>query len=160
MTASLPLWGLWLQALGPTCVAGAVAFIAWRQWKTAKEKLTLDLFKERFDIYIQIADAVELSRWEKTAAIDACERIFAAKRRCRFLFGDDVTSIVDEIAGLAFDVKAFVELRDNEAFRESAAEILREQSFDVAEHPIAMRKALDRLAVACESYMRITSKAE
>jgi len=58
--SSLPIWLVYVQALGPPFVAfvfGAVAaMIAWRQWKTANDKLRLDLFDRRWKVF----DAVKL----------------------------------------------------------------------------------------------------
>lgn len=45
-----------IQAGTTFAVGLAVAYIAWRQWKTAREKLALDLFDKRFEVYRTIAD--------------------------------------------------------------------------------------------------------
>ncbi len=53
--SSLPLWVQYFQALGPTLVAVVLAYIAaaiqFRKWRTAYDKLRLELFERRFKIY-------------------------------------------------------------------------------------------------------------
>jgi hypothetical protein len=48
----LPSCVQYIQALGPTFVAvvaaGIAGYIAWRQWRTAHDKLTFDLYEKRF----------------------------------------------------------------------------------------------------------------
>jgi hypothetical protein len=41
-----------------TIVAACVAFIAWLQWRTAEEKVRLDLFDRRFAVYDELRAAV------------------------------------------------------------------------------------------------------
>src|SRR4051812_4420516 len=52
VNASLPIWAQYVQALGPAvaaiAAAGIVFFIQFRQWKTASDKLKLDLFDRRY----------------------------------------------------------------------------------------------------------------
>ena len=56
-SVSIPLFpsdATWLsiaQAVGPTIVAVIVAYVAIRQWLTARNKLKLDLFDKRLAIY-------------------------------------------------------------------------------------------------------------
>jgi hypothetical protein len=51
----LPSCVQYIQALGPTFVAvvaaGIAGYIAWRQWRTAHDKLTFDLYDRRFKVY-------------------------------------------------------------------------------------------------------------
>lgn len=46
-----PHWTAYLQALLTPVVAVLAALIAWRQWRTARNKLKLDLFDRRFAVY-------------------------------------------------------------------------------------------------------------
>lgn len=56
MQSTLPEAIQWLQALGPTLVTFAIGmfggYIAWRQWRTAQDKIQLDLFDKRFSVYL------------------------------------------------------------------------------------------------------------
>jgi hypothetical protein len=62
MPSQLPFWLQYVQALGPTTVAvvvGAVAaYIAWRQWRTANDRLRFDLFEKRAAVYEAIGHLI------------------------------------------------------------------------------------------------------
>lgn len=53
--SALPAWLNYAQALGPTFVSLAVGclgiYIAWRRWRTNTDKLILDLFDKRYNVY-------------------------------------------------------------------------------------------------------------
>jgi hypothetical protein len=55
LMSELPYWIQSIQALGPTVVAvivaGIAGYIAWRQWRTAHDRLSFDLFEKRFAVY-------------------------------------------------------------------------------------------------------------
>lgn len=86
-----------LSALGPLFAATAtllvglmVAAVAYRQWRTANDKMVLDLFDRRLDIYsklesfaIQVEAHGELSQQNKMEMTDTF-------LRSKFLFGSDV----------------------------------------------------------------------
>lgn len=94
-TQPIPDWVIYLQALGPvftgfgTLIIGAcVAYIAWRQWQTARHKLRMDLYDRRLALYrtvmrvhgnasgghVSEADFVDLSR-----AVQEMEFLFNAQ---------------------------------------------------------------------------------
>jgi hypothetical protein len=51
MAATLPLELQILTALLTPVIAVAVGYVAYQQWRTAREKLVLDLFKDRLAVY-------------------------------------------------------------------------------------------------------------
>jgi hypothetical protein len=51
-----PAWVSVLAALLTPAIAIVVGLIAWRQWRTARERLKLDLFDRRLPIYEQTRD--------------------------------------------------------------------------------------------------------
>ena len=54
-TSQLPLCVQYVQALAPTFVAivaaGIAGYIAFRQWRTAHDRLSFDLFEKRYAVY-------------------------------------------------------------------------------------------------------------
>ncbi|CAN7170769.1 hypothetical protein [Rhizobium leguminosarum] len=96
MNTDLPYWLRVLSALGPTLAASAtllvglmVATVAYRQWRTAHQKLVLDLFEKRLAVYVEIEDAAaafEGSNGQDTAAFPKAREAF---RKAKFLFGPD-----------------------------------------------------------------------
>jgi hypothetical protein len=112
---AFPPWVQVASALGPVFTASAtlivgvvVAFIAYRQWRVAHEKLLLDLFDKRFAVYTEATTAVRdffkapppeplfgtrpvTGLSDQHMAQTACIAILHdVGRRARFLFGDEV----------------------------------------------------------------------
>ncbi|MEM1488675.1 hypothetical protein SH041_11365 [Stenotrophomonas geniculata] len=48
-------------AVGQILVAGAVGVIAWRQWRTARNKLKADLFDRRYKLFRQLEEALDVA---------------------------------------------------------------------------------------------------
>ncbi|RWO76266.1 hypothetical protein [Mesorhizobium sp.] len=95
---TLPIWAQWLQAIGPATasivtafVAIAVWVVAYRQWRTAREKLVLDLFARRFELYVRAKDGVDqVVRDGDARKNDGIQTIARVRVEGEFLFGDDV----------------------------------------------------------------------
>ena len=86
-------------------IAAVVAFIAFLQWKTAQEKVLLDLFDKRFAVYDELRSVVG-------GGIDQTA-LFGFKRtasRAQFLFGPEVQTFLEE---RWVDLKRDKDLRDN-----------------------------------------------
>ena len=39
-------------------IGAAVAYVAWQQWKTAREKIIIELFDKRFSLYEKAREAI------------------------------------------------------------------------------------------------------
>ena len=48
-----------MSTLSVLVIGGIGAYIAWRQWRTAHDKLKLDLFDRRLTAYRKLTDAVD-----------------------------------------------------------------------------------------------------
>lgn len=110
----LPLWVQYVQALGPMLVAvvaaGAAGYFAWRQWRTARTRVALDLFNERFAIF-EILDEInqawggakkETDEW----VTDYWQRMREATdrlRKFRLLFPAGIGTHIDGLIGAWHD---------------------------------------------------------
>ena len=88
-----------------SCFAGAFGsrhwwhrrYIAWRQWRTAHDKVKLDLFDPRLAAYQRLKDAVApIAASGKVTLADA-ERFARAMYDMRFLFDKETEACVDQI---------------------------------------------------------------
>lgn len=99
----------WVQIFATVVVGCTAAYIAYRQWRTAHDRMLLALFDKRLDVYkkmraamrpIYAAGAAEQSDFFEF--VEACEMI-------RFLFDDDVAKLASQtrqkINRLALDTK-------------------------------------------------------
>ncbi len=91
-----------LSLIASPCIAIAVAVIAWRQWETARQKLILDLFKERVEVYEMVIDAISLIErdgWAKDNEI--FRKLHPAKAKAQFFFGKEVPDYIQGLISLA-----------------------------------------------------------
>ncbi|HDS1390350.1 TPA: hypothetical protein ACG4N3_000564 [Stenotrophomonas maltophilia] len=80
-------------AFGQTVVAVAVGMIAYRQWRTARNKLKFDLFTRRLEAYNRVREATTraiAADWREEADHD----VFLSLRDVRWLFGQSVYDFV------------------------------------------------------------------
>jgi len=96
MTAQLSVWAQWGQLIATGGIAVFAAFIAYRQWRTAHQRVVLDLFERRMAIY-DAARAVigEIVR-EGAAEEGVFFRYVQATDRLPLLFGDEVVKYSNE----------------------------------------------------------------
>jgi hypothetical protein len=79
-------------------IAAFVAYIGWLQWRTAEEKVRLDLFDRRFALYDELRAIVDQYG---SGGVNQTEylKFKAVSSRARFLFGPEVTSFLEATAG-------------------------------------------------------------
>lgn len=97
-----------LRLLLPVVIAGIVAFIAFQQWRTARDKLALDLFDRRFANFQSVHEtvraylaAVRSLKFPDVESEDERARFSAFWSHydsARFLFGPDVCDCLDELS--------------------------------------------------------------
>jgi hypothetical protein len=89
-------------------------FIAYRQWRTAHQRVVLDLFDRRLQVFELVEAACGAVISSGKASMNELRQFHQAKGKARFLFGDDVNSYLKgRIADCAF-LLSF----DNEAISE------------------------------------------
>lgn len=74
--------------------AGIVAYVALRQHQLAKDKLKLDLFEKRFDIYKSLKSFIEDI---SNPTIESKVKLYKDTQEAVFLFEDDIIKYLDEI---------------------------------------------------------------
>lgn len=99
-----------VKAFGPPLVAGVVGYVAWRQWRTAQDKLAIDLFDRRFAAYRAVLNASEdrqneirltkplaLFQPQPDDHVQALKSYWRASSDATFLFGPDVLAAMRRI---------------------------------------------------------------
>jgi len=99
--------------------ASAAAYFARQQWKTAQEKVRLDLFDRRFTIYRELRAGVSRARGGDQGAVLG---FHSATSQAQFLFGPEVTSFLEGTArDLAADLVQWQSPRPASAEQQEAA---------------------------------------
>ena len=101
----LPDWVPLLQALSVPTVALFAAYIAYRQYGVSKEKLRLDLFDKRMEVYSLAEDFFKSVLKNGYPANADFRTIYLAVGKSKFLFGAEVEEILISIADLAARLK-------------------------------------------------------
>ncbi|QKK28598.1 hypothetical protein FE844_002965 [Rhizobium indicum] len=96
---AVPAWILVLQALLTPAIAVAVGVIAFMQWRTAHQKVVLDLFDRRLAIVNEVNATISyaLSENGNLVSINAAMRLYDCEAKSLFLFGSAVVGVIEEI---------------------------------------------------------------
>ncbi|TBF41478.1 hypothetical protein [Rhizobium leguminosarum] len=95
-----------LAALLTPTIALAVAWISFQQWRTARSKLTLDLFEKRYAVYQNVqASLVLIAAHGGSKGTGAFKSMFEAWRESQFLFGPEVASRLDELLAVIIKIE-------------------------------------------------------
>lgn len=79
--------------LTPT-IGITVAYIAWRQYQTAKDKLRLDLFDRRYRVYHALMKFVSKAAHETPLTSETLEEFYSDTLDYQFLFGSEIREYV------------------------------------------------------------------
>lgn len=136
-----PHWTAYLQAIGTpvvaviaACIAASIAF---RQWQTAQNKLKLDLFERRYEVYVALTQLMGLMVQEKWVEQDVPRQLMAKTGGTEFLFDHHIYEYVVEVVfkhvnnRMSLQYKAEIARRaDNQAlFAELSKELALEREW-------------------------------
>jgi hypothetical protein len=102
----LPYWMQSIQALGPTVVAIVAAFIAgyiaWRQWRTAHDRLSFDLYEKRFAVYEAVKNIINTAYLHGGVTQGDLDAFYEGIRGAEFLFDGRTKNFVTNIRQMAW----------------------------------------------------------
>jgi hypothetical protein len=130
MNYSLPYWMLVLQALAVPAIGLLAAVIGYFQWKTAQQKVLLDLFDRRMATYTALREIVAKVRASSSAATpENSFKFLEALDRAEFLFGAEVIEHLHEIREAIHDIDdTITERKDLQPSPELNANVARERA--------------------------------
>jgi hypothetical protein len=86
-----------LAALLTPTIAGIAIVIAFMQWRTAHQKVVLDLFDRRIAVYDQLMAAQRMVMMKgDTLSGHEIDHIHGIRTKARFLFGDEITEALKD----------------------------------------------------------------
>lgn len=96
MTSQLPFWLQVLTALLTPTVAIGVGVVAFLQWRTAHQKVMLDLFDRRLALFYNIVDTVNpVVRHGGPRTENSAIKFGESIRDARYLFGSEVNDYLE-----------------------------------------------------------------
>lgn len=144
-----------LSALLTPTIAAVAIVIAFMQWRTAHQKVVLDLFDRRLGIYDGVINAVEVYFADTDDRADAVAKLYLLGLRSQFLFGQDV---VDAIESVRTDISRHSEFGRKMRGRnlnERANSVLRKEWSEISARLVG---AHERFAAVCSPYLRMDQK--
>jgi hypothetical protein len=129
MNCSLPYWMEVLKALAVPAIGLLAAVIGYFQWKTAQQKVVLDLFDRRMTTYTALREVVAMVTGSSSAATPANSfKFLEALDRAQFLFGPKVIEHLKKINEAIHDIHDTVtERKDLQPGPELTASLARER---------------------------------
>lgn len=116
-------WTTYLSALLTPTVAVLGSFIAYRQWRTAQNKLKLELFDRRFAVY-DTTTTFLASAMNSGAAKDEEFKFMSATHDAKWLLNTDIAEYLEDIYRKAVSLQFLVsELQDLPIGEERSANI-------------------------------------
>jgi hypothetical protein len=98
-------WTEYLKALGPTLIAGIVAYVAWQQWRVNRAALREKLFDRRWDIFKETQAFLSAILTAGKVPDDELARYFDTCQRARFLLGEELSDYLEEIRKRAINMR-------------------------------------------------------
>lgn len=95
--SQVPAWIQITTAFATPSIALMVGFIAYRQWRTAQDKIVLDLFEKRLAVYTNVRKAVGIVNTHGHPDEHADRMLLEAIDASQFLFGPDIREYLDEM---------------------------------------------------------------
>jgi len=92
----MPSVSLWAALFGPLIAALALV-VPYLQWRTAHQKVVLDLFDRRFKIYEEVMGIIMHVVGGARATRDDLVQLREIKARAQFLFDTDVDQFLDDL---------------------------------------------------------------
>ncbi|MDO8334842.1 MAG: hypothetical protein Q7T35_09270 [Nitrosomonas sp.] len=103
-----------LQALLTPLIAIVATYIAYQQWQTNKQKLTLDRYERRLKVYEEVRKILSIILRDANANYDDLLRFRTAVSEADFLFGNEIPEYIDEIYNRGIKLHAW-----NSQYRDS-----------------------------------------
>jgi|WetSurMetagenome_2_1015567.scaffolds.fasta_scaffold290622_2 hypothetical protein len=87
----------WISGLGQLSVAAVVGWIAWRQFKTDRDRVRLQLFEKRFSVYQTLINVFRELTINDNVSNKVHDEFYMKEAEVSFLFGDDVLTYYEEV---------------------------------------------------------------
>jgi hypothetical protein len=136
-----------------TLIAAGAAFIAYFQWRTAHQRVVLDLFDRRLRVFEDLESAAKNVFSTTLVTNETWALLINARSRSRFLFGKDVNDYIQkQIEDFAWRM-TFTDRTIDESPQEREA--LLKKKYEVLERIIAFAKNAEPLF---SPYMKLDQK--
>lgn len=155
--STIPNWIVVMQALLTPAIAAAVAVIGFLQWRTAHQKVMIDVFDRRIAVIREVDDAIlhALAGQGNMAGYDATRRIWAAYGDAIYLFGPEVGQLISNIRDNVSRYAAALRRLENPRYSAEQREQAAEQEIRLERE---LMEARTQLKECCLPYVHMPQK--
>jgi len=143
-----------IQVVTTLVLGGVAAYIAWRQWRTSQDRLVLELFDRRFQVFQELTRTIAGAFQKTGVKISDLANFDAATEKARYLFGAEVHEYLKDVRKKLIDIHAIetalAEMPDGASRTRAEAKIT-----DALNE---MHAFYGKLAEMVTPYMRMTTK--
>ncbi|MDJ1633195.1 hypothetical protein [Rhizobium rhizogenes] len=100
-----------MNAWATTIISGLVLIVAFMQWRTAHQKVILDLFNRRMAVYEKLGRSMRLMNVSAKVSDDSNRLFLEAQAEATFVFGRDIHEYLRELWLIFVDSRTLT--RDN-----------------------------------------------
>ena len=105
MKSELPFWVQYLQAFSLPVLAVVAAWIAYRQYRTAHDKLRLELFDRRLQVFIDTSKFIGNVRQASIPELEDLRTLFRALDGAAFLFDEEIRTYLSKLHEIAHQLR-------------------------------------------------------
>jgi len=144
----LPIWAQYVWVLAPTVVAVVVgliaARIAYKQWRTAADRLRLDLYEKRLAVYDAIRSLLSTVTLQGQVTVEDLGKFHTGVRGAEFLFYGEAKAFVTTVGARAARAMAKRALLQRQPNHPRADQLIDEEE-DLLEFLRSQSEHLDRI---------------
>jgi hypothetical protein len=86
-----------IQAMTTLLIGVLGGYIAWRQWRTSQDRIVLDLFERRFQVFQELTRTIYGAFSKANVQINDLANFDAAREKARYLFGAEVHDYLKQV---------------------------------------------------------------
>jgi len=132
-------------------IAVAVGVIAYLQWRTAREKLALDLFDKRMTVYIAAKAGIDEFTRDGHARNNSIRNIAVVRNEAQFLFGSEIEAYLAKLQEALVRVNLAYSMSEQHDQSQDWAQVI----FDAT---IFINRFYDDFPQLLSPYMRMTQR--
>ena len=95
-----------VQAITTLIIGIFAGYIAWRQWRTSQDRLALDLFERRFQVFQELTRTIAAAFQKANVQISDPASFDAATEKARYLFGAEVHAYLKQVRPKLINIHA------------------------------------------------------
>lgn len=146
-----------MSAWATTIISGLVLLVAFMQWRTAHQKVVLDLFERRLKVYNDVNEAVSyfISTQGDMVSLNARMRLQVSFTESRFLFGEEVSSAIYDVSEDIRNLTWLVRKKDSDTITPSEHTLVINEILVIDQRIETFRGPFTEL---CLPYIRMNEK--